>query len=69
MLAKQVERTINILEDKHPDAQGLLIFDHVPTHMNKPQNSLNADRINFRWPKTTLNERDYVEWMSTVDSH
>ena len=65
MLAKQVERTINILEDKHPDAQGLLIFDHVPTSLK----TLNADRINFRWPKTTLNESDYVEWMSTVDSH
>lgn len=32
---------------KYPTAQGLFIFDHAPSHTKKPEDALNADRINI----------------------
>ena len=48
MLVKQVDRAIDIFEIKYTDAQGLFIFDHAPSHMKRPEDALNAERMNVR---------------------
>ncbi len=48
MLIAQVDRAIDIFEKKYPDAQGLFIFDHAPSHMKKPDDALNADKMNVK---------------------
>ena len=45
MLLKQVERVINIFDEKHPEAQGLFIFDHAPSHMKKPEDALGLHKL------------------------
>ena len=48
MLLEQVEQAINIFDEKYPEAQGLFIFDHAPSHMKKPEDALNAERMNVK---------------------
>ena len=48
MLLTQVQKAITIFEAKYPVAQGLFIFDHAPSHMKKPEDSLNAERMNVK---------------------
>lgn len=48
MLIFQVHRAIDIFEKKYPLAQGLFIFDHAPSHMKKPDDALNPDRMNVK---------------------
>ncbi len=48
MLISQVERVITIFENKYPEAQGLFIFDHAPSHMKRPEDALNVLRMNVR---------------------
>jgi hypothetical protein len=48
MLIEQVKKSIDILERKYPNAQGLFIFDNAPSHMKKPDDALNVDRMNVK---------------------
>ena len=48
MLIVQVDKAIDIFEEKYPTAIGLFIFDHAPSHMKKPEDALNADRMNVK---------------------
>ena len=48
MLISQVHKTITIFENKYPMAQGLFIFDNAPSHMKRPDDALNADRMNVK---------------------
>lgn len=48
MLLNQVDRTINIFESKYPDAQGIFIFDHAPSHKKQPEDALNVERMNVK---------------------
>ena len=48
MLVKQVDRAIDIFETKYTNAQGLFIFDHAPSHMKRPEDALDAERMNAR---------------------
>ena len=48
MLIDQVRRAIPIFEKKYPVAQGLFIFDHAPSHMKRPDDALNAERMNVK---------------------
>lgn len=48
MLISQVQKTITIFEKKYPLAQGLFIFDNAPSHMKRPDDALNADRMNVK---------------------
>ena len=48
MLLTQVDKTITTLEKKYPDTQGLFTFDHAPSHMKKPGDSLTAKHMNLR---------------------
>lgn len=44
----QVQRAITIFERKYPEAQGIFIFDNAPSHMKKPEDALNTERMNVR---------------------
>ena len=46
MLLQQVEKTVNIFERVHPEAQGLFLFDNAPSHWKVSDDSLNADKMN-----------------------
>ena len=35
-------------EKKYPQAQGIFIFDNAPSHMKKPEDALNVERMNVR---------------------
>lgn len=48
MLLVQVGKAIDMFEDKYPIAQGIFIFDHAPSHMKKPEDALNVDRMNVK---------------------
>ena len=48
MLLTQVRKSITIFERKYPAAQALFIFDHAPSHMKRPEDALNADRMNVK---------------------
>lgn len=48
MLLKQVDRALTIFEAKYPQAQGMFIFDHAPSHMKGPEDALNVDKMNVR---------------------
>lgn len=48
MLIAQVHRTISIFEKKYPAAQGLFIFDNAPSHTKRPDDALNADKMNVK---------------------
>ena len=48
MLIAQVHKAIDIFEDKYPTAQGIFIFDNAPSHMKKPEDALNAERMNVK---------------------
>jgi len=44
----QTHKAISVFEKKYPQCQGLFIFDHAPSHMKRPDDALNADRMNVR---------------------
>ena len=48
MLVEQVHKAITIFERKYPMAQGIFIFDHAPSHMKRPEDALNPDRMNVK---------------------
>ena len=48
MLITRVRKAVTLFEKKYPAAQGLFFFDHAPSHMKKPENALNADRMNVK---------------------
>ena len=48
MLISQVVKSIDIFEKKYPMAQGLFIFDNAPSHMKRPEDALNAERMNVK---------------------
>lgn len=37
-----------IFEKKYPTAKGIFIFDHAPSHMKKPDDALNVERMNVK---------------------
>ena len=45
-LLQQVENTIDIFEQVHPEAQGLFLFDNAPSHKKLADDALNVDRMN-----------------------
>ena len=45
-LLDQVDHTITIFEKKHPNAQGLFLFDNAPSHKKLSDDALNADKMN-----------------------
>lgn len=48
MLIRQVNKAVTIFERKYPAAQGMFIFDHAPSHMKRPDDDLNAEKMNVR---------------------
>lgn len=46
MLLVQVNDTIDIFEMKYPETQGMFIFDNAPSHMKKPEDALNPEKMN-----------------------
>ena len=44
-LLQQVEHTMDIFEQVHPEAQGLLLFDNAPSHKKLADDALNVDRM------------------------
>lgn len=48
MLLKQVDQAITIFEDKYPEAQGMFIFNHSPSHMKAPDDALKVEKMNVR---------------------
>ena len=44
----QTHKDIYLFEKKYPQCQGLFIFDNAPSHMKRPSNALNFDRMNLR---------------------
>ncbi len=44
----QTHKAISVFEKKYPQCQGLFFFDHAPSHMKRPDDALNADRMNVR---------------------
>ena len=48
LLMKQVDKAINIFEDKYPHAQALFLFDNAPSHKKYAEDALNADKMNVR---------------------
>ena len=44
----QVHKAISLFEKKYPEAQGIFIFDNAPSHMKKPEDALNVERMNVR---------------------
>lgn len=67
MLLTQVEKTITIFESKYPEAQGIFIFDHAPSHMKKAGNSLTVERMNVRDGGKQPFMKDTV-WLGNVQS-
>ena len=47
-LVEQVERAIDIFERKYPGVQGVFIFDHAPSHMKRPDDALNPEKMNVK---------------------
>ncbi len=45
-LLHQVERTIDIFERVHPEAQGIFLFDNAPSHKKLADDALNVDKMN-----------------------
>ena len=45
-LLEQVECTINIFEQVHPQAKWLFLFDNAPSHRKLAEDALNVDRMN-----------------------
>lgn len=48
MLVEQVGRAIDIFEKKYPGVQAVFIFDHAPSHMKRPDDALNAEKMNVK---------------------
>lgn len=48
MLMKQVDKAIQIFEQKYPDAQALFLFDNAPSHKKYAEDMLITDRMNVR---------------------
>ena len=46
MFMNQVDKAVDILEEKYPHAQALFMFDNAPSHRKCPDNALNADHMN-----------------------
>ena len=44
----QTHKAISLFEKKYAQCQGLFIFDNAPSHMKRPSNALNVDRMNLR---------------------
>ncbi len=44
----QTHKAISLFESKYPSCQGLFVFDNAPSHTKRPENALNADRMNVR---------------------
>ncbi len=44
----QTHKAISLFENKYPSCQGLFVFDNAPSHTKRPENALNADRMNVR---------------------
>ena len=42
----QVRQAMSIFERKYPGVIGMFIFDNAPSHVKKPDDSLNVDRMN-----------------------
>lgn len=47
-LSIQVDNAISLFEKKYPQAQGVFIFDNAPSHMKRPEDALNVERMNVR---------------------
>ena len=48
LLLEQVGKAISIFEVKYPEAQGLFIFDNAPSHVKRPPDALNPDKMNVK---------------------
>ena len=48
MFIEQVHKATTIFERKYPMAKGIFIFDHVPSHMKRPEDALNPDYMNVK---------------------
>lgn len=46
LVIKQALKAIDIFEAKYPNAVALFIYDNAPSHTKKPDDALNADRMN-----------------------
>ena len=65
MLVTQVVKAVGIFERKYPGAQGLFIFDNAPSHMKRPEDALNPDRMNVKDGGKQPFMRD-TEWNGTA---
>lgn len=48
MLLVKVQKAVKIFEAKYPNAQGIFIFDHAPSHMKQPDDALNVEKMNVK---------------------
>lgn len=46
LLLHQVERSVDIFERVHPQAQALFLFDNAPSHRKLAEDTPNADKMN-----------------------
>ena len=58
MLISKVNGAIKIFKRKYPEAEGLFIFDHVPTHVKQPEDALNANECKGWWEATFHEEHN-----------
>ena len=46
LFVDQVMKALDIFEEKYPGVVGLWIFDNAPSHLKKPEDCLNPDKMN-----------------------
>ena len=46
MFLEQVDKAVDVFEEKYPHAQALFMFDNAPSHCKCPDDALNADHMN-----------------------
>ena len=47
-MIEQANKAIKIFHNKYPNTTAIFIFDNAPSHMKKPDDSLNADAMNVK---------------------
>ena len=65
MFIEQVQKAIDVFEQKYTGALGLFIFDNAPSHRKKPADALNADYMNVKDGGSQPHMRD-TEWDGEV---
>ena len=60
---EQVDHANDVLEKKFPEAQAFFLFDNAPSHRKCSEDSLSAERMNWRpGGKQPCDERHHFQW-------